>query len=189
MCRAFFYLTAQKLTNPFSLPIVNQTDYIRQALLAGKHVLSEKPVAENLRDAQELMKWYYENINTKSVTWSVAENFRYLNSFEYAREQVHRAGKLLQFKVKAHSMVKSGGKYYGKGSMQFLSLESTTKSIKRPNGANSLRTREAFSSTVESIRWPAYVICLDLRTRSTSYRRSRPSYNRTYRPRTPSTPR
>jgi len=31
-----------------SLPIIAQPDYIKKALLAGKHVLSEKPVAKDL---------------------------------------------------------------------------------------------------------------------------------------------
>ena len=100
------------------LPILNQPEYIRRALSAGKHVLSEKPIAENLKDALELTRWYHENHDDKRVTWSVAENFRYLNSFEYAREQVHRAGRLLGFKVKVYSMVKPGGKYFGEKAHQ-----------------------------------------------------------------------
>ncbi|KAA6408676.1 MAG: glucose-fructose oxidoreductase [Lasallia pustulata] len=38
-----------------ALPIPNQPLYIRAALSAGKHVLSEKPVAENLKDAQDFI--------------------------------------------------------------------------------------------------------------------------------------
>lgn len=68
-------------------------------------------MAENLKDAQALIKWYHENIDTKKVSWSVAENFRYLNSFNYAREQIQKAGRVLGFRVKAHSHVKPGGKY------------------------------------------------------------------------------
>ena len=98
----------------YSLPILKQPEHIRQALSARKHVLSEKPIAENLKDAQDLITWYYENNDSKRVTWSVAENFRYLKSFEYAREQVHRAGRVLGFKVKVHNMVKPGGKYFGR---------------------------------------------------------------------------
>ena len=110
--RCQLYLRDTTLTL-LSLPIPNQPEYIRRALSAGKHVLSEKPIAENLEDAQELMRWYHENHDCKRVTWSVAESFRYLNSFDYAREQVHRAGRLLGFRVKVYSMVKPGGKYFG----------------------------------------------------------------------------
>jgi predicted dehydrogenase len=55
-----------------ALPIKNQPEYIKKCLLAGKHVLSEKPVAENVKDAKELIKWYHEEIDTKKVTWGVA---------------------------------------------------------------------------------------------------------------------
>ncbi len=106
-CRAFPYIDS-----PSSLPIPKQPEYIRLALSAGKHVLSEKPIAENVKDAQELIDWYYANVDSNKITWSVAENFRYLASFEYAREQVHRAGRLLGFRAKRYSMVK-GGRYFG----------------------------------------------------------------------------
>lgn len=88
--------------------------YIRAALSAGKHVLSEKPVAENLKDAQELIGWYHSNVDNKKVTWSVAENFRYLNSFEYAQEQVRQMGRVLGFRVRVYGNVKPGSKYYGR---------------------------------------------------------------------------
>ena len=84
--------------------------------------MSEKPVAENLQDAQELIKWYHENIDRTRITWSVAENFRYLKSLDYARDQVHRAGKLMQFSLKAHSMVRPGGKYFGKPSCSYADV-------------------------------------------------------------------
>ncbi|KAM0801963.1 glucose-fructose oxidoreductase [Usnea florida] len=94
-----------------ALPIPQQPEYIRLALSAGKHVLSEKPIAENVKDAQDLLQWYHANVDANEVTWSVAENFRYLASFEYAREQVRRAGRLLGFSAKRYSMVQ-GGKYF-----------------------------------------------------------------------------
>lgn len=103
-----------RIDSPISLPIPKQAEYIRLALSACKHVLSEKPIAENVKDAQELISWYYANIDSKKVTWSVAENFRYLASFEYARERVQKAGRLLGFRAKRYSMVK-GGKYFGMG--------------------------------------------------------------------------
>ena len=80
---------------------------------AGKHVLSEKPVAENLKDAEALIEWYYSNVDTKNVTWCVAENFRYLNSFDYAQEQVQKLGRVLGFRVRMHANVAAGSKYYG----------------------------------------------------------------------------
>ncbi len=97
-----------------SLPIKSQPDYIRHALSAGKHVLSEKPVAENVSEAVDLIKWYHSNIDTKTVTWSVAENFRYLNSFDYARNRVQNLGRVLGFRVKVYASVQPGSRYYGR---------------------------------------------------------------------------
>ena len=131
--------------SPISLPIPKQPEYIRLALTAGKHVLSEKPIAENVKDAQELINWYYANIDSKKVTWSVAENFRYLASFEYAREQVQRAGKLLAFRAKRYSLVK-GGKYFGKGCVQLYPGPLLRPIQKKPNGVRILPIKEAFFS-------------------------------------------
>lgn len=93
-----------------ALPIKSQPEYIRKALQAGKHVLSEKPIAENLKDAQELIQWYRANIDQK-ITWSVAENFRYLNSFEHARQLASGQGRLLNFRCRSQNFVQ-GGKYF-----------------------------------------------------------------------------
>jgi len=94
-----------------ALPIKNQPDYIRKALLAGKHVLSEKPVAENVKDAKELIKWYRSEVDTKKVTWGVAENFRYLASHDHAAEARKNMGKILGFRVRMQTLIK-GGKYF-----------------------------------------------------------------------------
>ena len=94
-----------------ALPIKNQPDYIRKALLAGKHVLSEKPIAENLKDAKELLKWYRSEIDTNKVTWGVAENFRYLASYDHAAEAIKKMGKVLGFRVRMQTLVE-GGKYF-----------------------------------------------------------------------------
>jgi len=94
-----------------ALPIKNQPDYIRKALLAGKHVLSEKPVAENVKDAKALIDWYKSEIDNKKVTWGVAENFRFLNSYDYAAEGRKKLGRTLGFRLRMNTLVK-GGKYF-----------------------------------------------------------------------------
>lgn len=94
-----------------ALPIKNQPDYIRKALLAGKHVLSEKPIAENVSQAKDLIKWYRSELDTKKVTWGVAENFRYLASYNHAAEARTKLGKVLGFRCRMQTLVK-GGKYF-----------------------------------------------------------------------------
>jgi predicted dehydrogenase len=94
-----------------ALPILNQPAYIRKAVLAGKHVLSEKPIAENLKDATDLLQWYRKEIDTKKIFWSVAENYRFLDSFNHAAEERKRMGRTLGFRVEVHSMIE-GGRWY-----------------------------------------------------------------------------
>ena len=94
------------------LPILNQPEYIRPALEAGKHVLSEKPIAENMKDARKLVEWYESSTDASEVTWSVAENFRFLNSLDYAAAEVAKLGRVLTFNCRRQSLV-TGGKYFG----------------------------------------------------------------------------
>ena len=83
-------------------------------LKAGKHVFSEKPIAENARDARQLIQWYHSNLDNKRVTWSVAEEkFLYLNRFDHAREQIPRLGPLLGFGVKVYLNSEPGNRYLG----------------------------------------------------------------------------
>jgi predicted dehydrogenase len=94
-----------------ALPIKNQPDYIRKAINADKHVLSEKPIAENMQDAEALLKWYRTEVDTNKTTWAVAENFRYLASFNKGAEEVKGMGKQLTFRCRNQRMVQ-GGKYF-----------------------------------------------------------------------------
>jgi predicted dehydrogenase len=57
---------------------------------------------------------YYKSDKVKGgVTWGVAENFRFLESFEYARQEVQKLGRVLNFRIKVFGNVKPGGKYFG----------------------------------------------------------------------------
>ena len=94
-----------------ALPIKNQPDYIRKAIGAGKHVLSEKPIAENMQEAEALLKWYRTEVDTKKTTWAVAENFRYMDSYKRGAEEVKKMGKQLSFRCRAQGLVE-GGKYF-----------------------------------------------------------------------------
>lgn len=89
-----------------------QPKFIKKALLAGKHVLSEKPIAKDVSTAQELIQWYRANTDTSKTFWAVGENFRYMTKFLYAAEQVRKMGKVRHFRVNVHNLVKPDNKYY-----------------------------------------------------------------------------
>lgn len=95
-----------------ALPIKNQPEYVREALLAGKHVLSEKPVAENVEEARQLIEWYEKEFKGKGgPTWGVAENFRYLASLDNAVKAKNGQGRTLTFRVRQQRLIE-GGKYF-----------------------------------------------------------------------------
>lgn len=95
-----------------SLPILVQPQFIKKALLAGKHVFSEKPIAKDVATAQELLNWYQSNIDTSKTFWAVGENFRYMTRFRFTAEQVHKLGAVRHFRVNVHNLVKPDNKYY-----------------------------------------------------------------------------
>lgn len=96
-----------------SLPILVQPEFIKKALTAGKHVLSEKPIAKDVATAQELLKWYKSSIDSSKIFWVVGENFRYLTKFIFAAEQVSKLGKVKNFRVNVHSLMNAENKYFG----------------------------------------------------------------------------
>ncbi|KAF1814925.1 NAD(P)-binding protein [Eremomyces bilateralis CBS 781.70] len=95
-----------------ALPIPNQPPYIKKALAAGKHVLAEKPISENIATAKELLGWYHANIDPSKVFFGIAENFRYQPSFVYGAEQVPKLGRVTGFRTRVSAMVPTDGKYY-----------------------------------------------------------------------------
>jgi predicted dehydrogenase len=74
-------------------------------------VLSEKPVAENVKEAVELIKWYHAEIEPKGITWGVAENVRFTASFVRAGEAARGKGRQLTFRTRMQTLVE-GGKYF-----------------------------------------------------------------------------
>ena len=85
-----------------AVPLFIQSELIRKVLTAGKHVLSEKPIAEDVRTAEALIDWYKGSRRTE--IWSVAENFRFLPGIRLGADQLRKIGGT----VKTFSMNLSG---------------------------------------------------------------------------------
>lgn len=66
------------------LPIELMPEIVEKALLAGKHVLSEKPVAPTVERGRALLA-----VPTRGI-WMVAENWRYMQSFYQAAERLEQ---------------------------------------------------------------------------------------------------
>jgi predicted dehydrogenase len=97
-----------------ALPILSQPEYVKAALDAGKHVLSEKPIAGDIDSAEKLIDYYNTKIDKSKVFWGVAENFRFLDSFLYAQQEVQKLGRVLGFRVKMFTKIDPGNnKFYG----------------------------------------------------------------------------
>ncbi|PCG91202.1 Hypothetical protein PENO1_095010 [Penicillium occitanis (nom. inval.)] len=95
-----------------ALPITAQPDIIRAAWKAGKHVLSEKPIAKDSTVAKQLIA-DYELYKAKGLIWGVAENFRFIDPITYGTEQLKRlGGEVTGFHVSVHDMVKDGNPFY-----------------------------------------------------------------------------
>lgn len=72
-----------------ALPLDVQPDLVVRLLKAGKHVLSEKPIAPTAEKALQVLKVYKTLQQTNpSLVWSVAENFRYEPGIQKAAELV-----------------------------------------------------------------------------------------------------
>ncbi|EAQ85423.1 hypothetical protein CHGG_09437 [Chaetomium globosum CBS 148.51] len=95
-----------------ALPILQQPAVVEQALRAGKHVLSEKPVAGDIEGGKALIA-KYEGLGEGKPLWGVAENWRYMESLRYAAERVREVGgELVTFKLHKYGSVKADNKYF-----------------------------------------------------------------------------
>lgn len=94
-----------------ALPIHVQPEIIKRAISAGKHVLSEKPIAKDTETAIELVRWYKRE--PREEIWSVGEKFRFLASMKFGAEQLGRiGGEVITLSVKVFGFVDENDKYF-----------------------------------------------------------------------------
>ncbi|KAJ7066392.1 hypothetical protein C8F01DRAFT_1123105 [Mycena amicta] len=96
-----------------ALPITIQPSIILKALAAGKHVLSEKPVAPDVASGLALIKTYEEKYKANLV-WRVAENFEAEPGFRTAGEllKTGKIGKVNFFRATVMNHVDVDNKWY-----------------------------------------------------------------------------
>ncbi|KAJ1554158.1 hypothetical protein HK405_005862, partial [Cladochytrium tenue] len=75
-----------------ALPILQQPAVIRTAIAAGRHVLSEKPVAGTVAAARYLLAWYDALPTDTRPFWGVAENYRFKRSLQFAAAKIAELG-------------------------------------------------------------------------------------------------
>lgn len=75
------------------LPIALQPSIVLKALAAGKHVISEKPVAPDVASGLELIATYEAEYKPKGLIWRVAENLEAEPGYVTAAQAI-RAGKI-----------------------------------------------------------------------------------------------
>ncbi|KAL3771772.1 hypothetical protein ACHAW5_002386 [Stephanodiscus triporus] len=75
-----------------ALPLDVQPTLVLRLLGAGKHVLSEKPIAPTVDEATVLVEEYHRTIREQhpALVWSVAENYRYEPGIQKAASLVQR---------------------------------------------------------------------------------------------------
>ena len=93
------------------LPIAVMPDVVRAALAAGKHVLSEKPIAPDLATGRQLLDDY---AGYPELVWMVGENWRYEEAFLRAAELVHQGaiGNPITCHWAIYTPITADSKYY-----------------------------------------------------------------------------
>ncbi len=96
------------------LPIAVQPAVVEAALRAGKHVISEKPVAPDVASGRELLKTAAQLAQAAGRVWMVAENFRYEDAFQQAGQSLLRGdiGRPIQFYWNTYTSLDPQNKYY-----------------------------------------------------------------------------
>lgn len=97
-----------------ALPISAQPAIVIKCLAAGKHVLSEKPVAPDVKQGLDLIKTYNSEYKSKGLVWRVAENFEAEPGYRAAGAAIAagKIGKVMFFKAVVLNSVDKESKWY-----------------------------------------------------------------------------
>ena len=96
------------------LPITLQPSIVLRALAAGKHVLSEKPVAPDVEQGRNLISTYRQEYQPKGLIWRVAENYEAEPGIRKAGEVIRsgKIGKVIFFKAVVVNHIDKESKFY-----------------------------------------------------------------------------
>lgn len=92
------------------LPITKQPEVVLKALAAGKHVLSEKPVAKDVATGIELVRKYVSEYRPRGLVWRVAENYEYEPVYQEAGQLIRggQIGRLITFSATGFVPISKG---------------------------------------------------------------------------------
>lgn len=96
------------------LPITLQPSIILKALAAGKHVLSEKPVAPDVGAGLKLIEEFNTVYKPKGLVWRVAENFEAEPGYRAAAKAIRegKIGKVIFFNTRVVNYIDKSSKWY-----------------------------------------------------------------------------
>lgn len=94
-----------------ALPIPVQSAIIKKAIAAGKHVLSEKPIAQDVETAIDLLSWY--KTKKRRELWSVGENFRFMDQMNFGADQLRKLeGEVVTFSVRLYGFMNDKDEFH-----------------------------------------------------------------------------
>lgn len=97
-----------------ALPITLQPAIVRKALAAGKHVLSEKPVALDVAGGLALISEYESTYKSNGLVWRIAENYEVEPAYQAAAAAIRagKIGKVAFFNARVVNYIAKDNKYY-----------------------------------------------------------------------------
>lgn len=118
--------------------ITSQPDIVIKALKAGKHVVSEKPVAADVASGLTLIKTYLSDYRPKGLIWRVAENYEVEPAFLAMGQAIRdgKIGKVTAFAVNAEIFMTQGRSFSCRSNLVFcLTFSSKITNTTTPHGA------------------------------------------------------